>query len=402
MSTIISSAASSAAPAGTPAPVVPPPTAAPAPSANAADPTKLEYYDHKAAESILAAATAPSGAATAPVATGQEPAPVAPNAQPAALEAPAAPVQPTGQEDEIADPTAEELAVLNEPGQRALMAERQKRKDARTENLALKAELAELKKAPAAPVVPDPAKPPQPQPAAVSTPSVATPALADCQTFEAVEARAVSAAETEAQVIGLQTQLQRQGAEAVAAKLTELGVKQIGEVPVAEATPEAIGDFLQTALNGARMTQTQAAPRKRFLESQNQSWNAAAKILPEMNDMNSATHKAIAGLVKANPTVTQYPNWPQIAVKLYLGEQAFNKLAAPAPAAPAKAAAIVPAPSTVPAPVVPALRSAPGAPAISGAAQPASKRMDELSAKLQNGTATMAEVDEYGRRSVSV
>ena len=307
--------------------------------------------------------------------------------------------------------TPEELSQLNEPGQRALKAEREARKAAKAETRELKARLAELEAQVAAPPANEPpaANEPTPEPAAqpvaaAPTPSVATPALADCHTFEAVEARGLAAVNTENLVVGLQTKLARNDVAGVVAELAANGVQKLDNVPLAEATPEALTDFLQSALAGAKLTQAQMAPRQRFIAVQNQSWQAAAQVLPAMNNVKSPEYQAIAQFVQANPVVKSMPNWPQIAVKLLLGERAFNAKGAPAPAAAkpgAKPAAIRPAPATVPAPVAPALRAAPGAPSTSASALPASKRSDELSALIASGKATLAQVDEYARTSLA-
>jgi hypothetical protein len=300
----------------------------------------------------------------------------------------------------VPDPTPEELSVLNDAGQRALKAERDERKAARKEVRELKAKLAELQKQPAPkppqPVIPDPAAA---VPPVVATPSVPTPALADCQTFEAAEARGLAASQTEIQALTLQTQLQRQGAEAVSAQLAQLGIQKIGETPVAEASPEVLADFLGTVIAGAKMTQAQVAPRKRFIATQNASWQAAVQVLPEMDDVKSPVHQQIAAFVRANPNVKAMANWPLVCAKLFLGEKAFNTQAQPAPAKTAPAV-IKPAPATMPAPVARTLHAAPGAPSSSAAAVPHSNRLAELSSKLTNGTATLADVDEYGRLSM--
>ena len=403
--------APSAAPAG--APAVAAPTPAPAPSAAAAIPNpvlSLQDYDRLASASLLANSTPEPQPATATPAPGQEPAPVAaPVADPNVPTADQQPnvglaVSPTTSDD-VPEVTPEELAQLNEPGQRALKAEREERKAAKAEARELKAKLAELEaKLSATPAVAKPPQDPAAVPApAVTTPSVATPALADCNTFEAVEARALSAAQTEATVTELQTQLASQGHEAVAAQLAQAGIAKIGSTPIAEATPEIIDGFLKSAMAGARLTQAQVAPRTRFIAQQAESWKAATAVLPELNTVGSLLHKQVAALIQSNPMLKSYPNWPQIAAKMILGDQAFAKMQAPpakAPAAPAKPAAIKPAPATIPPPVATALRAAPGAPATSSSALPQSKRLDELSAKLANGTASLTEVDEYGRMSL--
>ena len=318
-----------------------------------------------------------------------------------------APVQSSGVEprpgieEEIAEPTAEELAVLNEPGQRALKAERDKRKAARAKIVELESELAKLR-APAEPAPKTPEVPAAPAtPPNVSTPSVATPALADCHTFEAIEARSLEAAKTEAQVVGLQNVLQYQGPEAVVTELAALGVTKIGETAVAEAKPEQLAGFLATTLAGTRMTQLQVEPRKRFIVQQAQAYQQAVKVLPELQDKNSAAHKQCEAFVQANPQVKANANWPLLVAKLWLGEQQFEmKLKVPAAASATRPTVIVPAPSTVAAPIVPALRPAPGAPARSASALPQSNRADELSGKITAGTATLKEVDEYSALAV--
>lgn len=425
--------APSAAPAGAP---VNAPSPASAPSAPTATVLTLADYDRLAAESLLAnaappsiptptpvtppaaapapdgtqgtAGTDPQAAATPAAAPGQEPSPAA---------APAV-VQTPGTEEEIGDPTPEELAQLNEPGQRALKAERQARKDARAEVRTLKQQLAALQTQLAGPPAETPTPPAGPAeepagqrpalpPAPAATPSVATPALADCHTFEAVEARSLAAAQTEAEVSSLQNTLQYQGAPAVAQALANRGIEKIGTTPIGEATAEELAGFLNSVLYGTKQTQLQAEPRKRFLVTESQSFAAAVKRLPDLENPKSETYRRVAAFVQQNPQVKTNANWPLIVAKLYLGEMAFNQAATPAgtpgavPAAqPRRPTAIAPAAATMPAPAAPPARQAPGAPAISTAALPQGNRLQELSGKIEKGTATLKEVDEYGRLSM--
>ena len=344
---------------------------------------------------------APAAPAAPAVSAGQEPSPApTPPATPEVPAAAAPPVQPSGTEpDDIPDPTPEELALLNEPGQRALKAEREARKAAKTESRALKAKLAELEAKLAAPPAPvEPEAPTTTLPSA--TPSVATPALADCNTFAEAEARGLAAAQTEARVIGLQNVLQYQGPEAVAAKLAELGVANIGGRPVAEATPEQLAGFLSTTLAGTKMTQLQVEPRKRFIAQLGTAYQQAVKIVPEMADATSPVHKQLAAFVAANPVVKSDPRWPLLVAKLYLGELAWAAKNKSAPTPPPAPRTIVPAANTIPIPIVPPLRAAPGAPARSSAALPPSNRLAELSEKINSGKATLKEVDEYSALAV--
>lgn len=247
-----------------------------------------------------------------------------------------------------------------------------------------------------------------PPTATAAMPSIPTPNLADCHTLEAVEARGLAAAQTEAQVTELQNTLQYAGPEATATALAGMGVQRIGDTPIAEATPAQLAQFLGSALSGAKLTQLQVEPRKRFLAQANASYAQAVKILPAMADERSLERQAILAFARANPIVLQRPDWPVIAAKFYLGEQAFDRQAAgtPRPAAPAatvpaRPPVIVPDPKTIPATPVLPFSSAPGAPTRSTAALPAANRTDELSAKIASGKASEDEVDEYARLSLS-
>jgi hypothetical protein len=331
-----------------------------------------------------------------------------PEAPPAASESPAvgsdqvesdAPPPPTADGDD-AEPSAEELAALSEAGRRALMAERQKRKEAREEARLLREKVAELearlKSQPPEEASPGdadkPADPNIPAPAAVA-PVVAQQPLADCQTFEAVDARVMQAATAEAQALKLQRILQRQGAEQAAAELAKLGVQRIGDTPVAEATDEQLEEFLSTVYEHARFSQAAAPARKQFLAQQAQSFERARSDVPELADPKSDRARRFVAIVQRNPWLrTMGPNWPEIVATQLLGEEVRAQR---------RTAQVAKAPPTPPLAPQPPPRPAPAAPRRSATAEPRRTEADEIGQKVLAGSATLEELGRLARLRVT-
>ena len=368
-----SAAPAAAAPASPAAPVTPVPVAA------ATAPTTLNDFAELARQSIAGEVPATPSADPAP--TGQEPSP----AEPAPDPAEPTPTEPT---EPAADPTAEEMAGWTEGEKKmhgALVKERTESREARAELREMKEQLAEIQKQ---------IKTPQAQPAEPAAPVTQAPtvpvtgnALADCNNFEAVDARVLQAATTAAQAMNLQNALNRHGVEPVLAKLKASGVEQINGNPIDEASADEVGEFLAAVYEGASVTQAQAPIRKNWLVQNQQSLAAAAQIVPELNDVNSPAYKAAIKLVQDNPLLRHRADWPVVVAKLYLGEQAFNAKAKPAPAAGKPA-------------VKPAVKAAPGAPRTSVAALPQPAANGALAKKIADGTASLAEVQQYALAGV--
>lgn len=309
------------------------------------------------------------------------------------------------QEGEEGEPTAEEQANWTDGEKRlygALQKEREESKTARAELRELKSQFTELKgtldKTKEASAT-DTTQSPRNEPA----PSAAT-ALADCNTFEAVDARVAQAAEVEMTVTSLQNKLARNQTEAVVKGLQSIGVTHIGGMPVAEMDAEGIGNFLDKAQAGAKATQSQAAPRKQFIASQVTSWRQAVEILPEMDDVKSDVYKGISALVARRPSLKTQVDWPMVAAKLWLGEQESGKRitakAAAKTAATTQQRAATPQATTKTTTAKPAAKQAPGASRRAAAAAPATDRLTALQGKMEKGTASMAEMQEYTRLNV--
>ncbi len=278
----------------------------------------------------------------------------------------------------------------------ALVKERAESREARKELRDIKEQLAELKGKITPPTAPQ-AEPAAPAAQAPTAPSAA-PDLADCTTFEAVDARALQAAGFKSQAVTLQNLLLRNGVEPVAAKLKASGVETIGTTPIAEASADQIGDFLAAVYEGAEMTQAQAPIRKNWLMQYHQSLQEAVKIIPELSDVNSPAFQAAKQMIADDPGVRSKANWPVILAKRYLGVKGFETASKPPPAAPVAApAAPVAAPAARPTPKP----SAPGAPRTSTAALPQPAANSALKEKIANGSATLAEVQQYAREHVA-
>ncbi len=308
---------------------------------------------------------------------------------------------PTPGDDDIPEPTAEELAGLSESGQRALRTERQHRREARETARQLKQQNEELTRRLAdieAKLNTPPASPAEPTaPAApVPTPSAGNPVLTDCITFEAVDAAVMAATQMESKALMMNQTLLLEGVDAVAPMLANEGIQiedgklvnVANKAVLGEANQATIARLISNAFTGARAIQAQAAPRKEFLIKRATSWNEAVTKMPDLKNPKSETYQRIAHLLRTNPQLRDLANGPEVAVKLYLGEQAWTGKPLPTAAAPAK-------PPTPPTPA-----SAPGAPRTSAAGTPKSSELDTLRAKMANGTATLAEVDRYTSLSI--
>ena len=375
MATQSTTTAPSAAPAAV-APAKPATPMAPAPSAVVIEPAALNDFVELARQSIAGELPATPSADPAP--TGQEPSPAEPAPDPAE---PSPEPTPTAAGDE---PTPDEMANWTE-GERKMHAvmlkERQESKEARAELREIREKLAELEKQNKPPTAPQ-AEPDAPVTQAQPAPSAGD-VLADCPTFEAVDARVQSAASVEAQAVRLQNMLLRNGLEPVVEKLKASKVETISGIPIDEASADDIGDFLATVYENARTAQAQAPVRKQWLVNNQNSLQQAVQIIPELADVNSPAYKAAIQLVQQNPLLRHRADWPVVVAKLYLGEQAFLAKAKPAAAPAAKPAAR------------PAARPAPGAPRAAVSALPTADTKSALAQKIADGTATMQEVQQY-------
>lgn len=368
--------------APTPEPAAAPVTPAAAPVAPSAPVpmTTLEDLNRYALQAIRA---------TEPTAS---PSPEAPPETPAAPESPAAPAEPEGSAAPAPvatgeDISAEEQAQLSEAGRRALVAERQKRKEAREEVQQLREELAALKAKLETPATPPEATPPANSPAPVTMPSMDQP-LGDCMTLEAVDARAMQATQTLADAKRIQKVLVRQGAEQAAAELAKLGVTHIGTTPLAEATNEQIETLLDTAEANADKAKEAAPMRRQFLVNQVQSFIRARHDVPELADPKHPRAQRFAQITNANPWLRQMgPNWPELVATQLLGEEARAKAATGRKPAPVPTPPLAHEPTPRPAPA--AARTVP-------AAAPRSTEADELAAKVKAGTASIEDFNRLG------
>jgi len=362
-------------------------TAAPPSNGAATEPTTFNDFVELARKSLAGEPAQAATPATEPLVTGQEPSP-----EPAGTE-PAEPTLVVEDAEAVEDATAPEDTTTWTEGEKrlhgALEKERQESKDARAAVRELKAKLAELESKITTPTAPQ-AEPATPA-AQTAPPPSGTGMLADCLTFDAVDARAQEAAATESQAVRLQNMLNRNGAEPVVERLKASGVDTIGGKPIAEADADQVGEFLASVYEGARMAQAQAPARKAWLAQNQQSLAAAVKILPELNDAKSAAFQAASKIVSENPLLRNRADWPVIVAKLYLGEQAYNSKATgngagtPRPTAPKVTS-----------------RPAPGAPRTSTAAMPPVNGSVVLAKKMADGTATLDEVQSYTLSKMSV
>jgi len=381
------------------APIVP---ATVTPSVPAKAPETLADFAALASASLqVAAHPAPAPASGSPAEEVADPSPVVtddPGNAPAEAE-----TQP--ESDDLAEPgpTAEELASLSESEQRifgALQKEREKRREARAEVKAMRAELEALKSQLTA-TPPEPVKeaaPPEATPASPSAPSATVlpgDPLGDCNNFDQIDARVMQAASLEAQVMRLQQQLTRDGAEAVKAALTAAGVKDLRGVPLEAADDVQIGDFLTRVYEGTRVTQAGAEPRKRYLTHQSQAFQSATTLIPELTDAKSVRAKEFKEFVAANPWLPRLgPNWPVIAATHLLGQVAVKQMQAKANGKPAE-------PPVPPVAKVATAKAAPAKPTRSASSLPQPNESDAIIAKMNAGTASMAEIAQYASRGLT-
>jgi hypothetical protein len=373
----------------------------PAPGASSAPdfttkPINPAEFHRALAASMAAAETpptpAPAPAIESPAGVASAPVPPAVPADPGAA-APAAPVPVA--EDPDAEPSAEVLASLSESGQRALQAERSKRKEARAELAAAKTEIEQLKaqlQPPAAPAAPQPAAPGQP-PVPAPAPSAPPTELARCETFEAVDACAMQAITTEAMAMQLNTVLATEGLTAAVEQLRAHGVEKFRGVPLDDLTAADLAGNLSATMRSSREIQMQAHNRKTQIALVGRNFGEAVSLLPALKDPKSAVALEFQAIVAANPRIKELgPNWPVlVANQLIATETIKARTKPPTP----------PAPVLTPAPAPAALPSGPAAPRTSAATLRTPNEMEALSAKINSGKATKEEVRQYTRLSLA-
>lgn len=271
----------------------------------------------------------------------------------------------------------------------ALKKERALRKEQKNELKELKDKLAELTSKLEGP------RPPEPQPPAPPQPVPQPRAMEQCTTPEQVEALNVQAIAMDSQMTRLSAALQRNNIAGVVQALKGQGKQKIGETPIDDATPEQLSEYVTSVQEGARYIQAQAQPRIRYLQQQGQSFIEARKLIPELADPKSARAQKFVGIVNANPWLLQQgANWPVIAAKYLLGDE---RTSAPAPT-PAAATAPIPVPQPAPQPAT--ARPAPAAPRTAAVAPAPKNELQNLRAKLADGTATEADLDRYAVLSI--
>lgn len=211
-------------------------------------------------------------------------------------------------------------------------------------------------------------------------------------TFEAVDAARAAAAAMEVKAFEMNNALLQSGVDAVAPMLASEGyLIENGQVlnaqtkaVVGPADQATISGMILNAYRGSKIVQEQAGTRKQFLFEAAKSWERAEAKMPDLKNPKSETYARIQHLLRTNPEVRNRVNAPELAVKLYLGELAWDGKPAALPA--------VTAPKT---PVPPTLPSAPGAPRSSSAGAPKVTELDELRVKIRTGTITEKEYDRY-------
>lgn len=328
--------------------------------------------------------------------------PPTPPAIPAAVAQPPPTVQTPGTPgDDDAEPSAEVLAALGDPGKRALQAERDKRKAAIAKQTELQAEIDRLKAlTPAAPApVPPPAAPAQPATPPPTTPSVVVPTeLARCETFEQVDQVRSQAANLQAAAMELNTVLATEGLPAAIENLKANGVETFRGTPVDQLTAAGLAKALSSTWNEAQQTQTLADRQKATIQGQRQSFAQAVNLIPGLKVPGSAQSQLFDGIVAANPQVKQLgPQWPLLVARQILGMEAER--ARTQPTTPATPPPAVPAITPAPAPAM--VASAPGAPRTSAAHVPAPDANAELIARLNSGQATEADMAKLASSSLA-
>jgi hypothetical protein len=194
----------------------------------------------------------------------------------------------------------------------------------------------------------------------------------------------MQAVTVESQVLQLQTKLMRQGKDAILPALTKGGVKEINGVPLAEASDDDVAEYLSGVYQGARLAQIQAQPRKQFILQRAASFAEATKVMPEISDPKSERGRRVVEILQSAPELRQRPDWPELAVKLVLGGEAWGKTKTGT-----REKATLPKP--VPAPV----KQAPAAPRTSTASVPQPKELEVLSKKMADGSASNVDLDRY-------
>lgn len=313
----------------------------------------------------------------------------------AATVQPPIPIVPPAADDD-AEPSAEVMAALGDPGKRALQAERDKRKAATAKLTELQAELARLQQANAAPANPPVVPPPgaavtsgQPATPPATAPSVAVPTeLARCETFEQVDACRANAADLAATAMELNTVLVTTGLEAAQAKLKANGVETFRGVPVDQLTPEQLAAGLSDTWKAATQTQALADRQKAIIHGQRNSFAQAVNLIPGLKDPKSVQSQNFDALVAAMPQVRQLgPQWPLLVAQQMLGIEAARARSNP----PVPNAAPVLTPVTAAAPMA----SAPSAPRTSAAVIAQPTELDALRDRVNTGKATMKDMERY-------
>lgn len=358
----------------TPAPVAPAPATLPAAPAPSAPLQTLADFDRYAAEALRANEIQPSPPA-APVV-------------PAVAESPAAPATPATEPvepSEDAEPSPEVLASLSDAGKRALEAERTKRKTARADLKAAQDQIAELTArlnppTPAAPSAPETT--PALAPATPPSPAV-PPNLAECRTFDQVDALTLAAIHAKATANKLMMAMNAGERDEVLAGLRAENMEAIDGTPLDRATDKQLREFIVNTNTGADITLRKAPAREAALRQEALSFEEARALLPGLSDQKSADWKAFVSAVQATPAIRQLgPRWPVLVaqnVAFHLGKTKSATGPLPPPATP---------------PVIPpAPRAAPSAPRTSMAALPRKSETDGLREKLRSGTMTAREMD---------
>lgn len=284
------------------------------------------------------------------------------------------------------------MATLGEPGKRALQAEREKRKEAKTQLSAANAEIERLKTlipppAPA-PGAPAPGEPSTPAPVAPSAPVV--PALAACKNSAEVDACVMDAIQKQGLAMELNTVLNTQGFDAVVQRFQASNLDNFRGIPLNELTPAILArEFAQTNQQ-AEEIKLIAPQQRQVLSAERENMLQAVNLVPGLKDPNGELRKAFNALAN-NPAVRALgPEWPVHVAYTLLGRQASRQTPAPA--------IVAPLPATPLPPVVPA----PGAP--SRSVQPAATPTpaDDAAARLANGTATEKDMKTLAAGSLRV
>jgi hypothetical protein len=297
--------------------------------------------------------------------------------------------------DDDAEPSAEVMAALGDPGKRALQAEREKRKAATTKLAEAQAEIERLK-ASTAPQTPTPAaEPPGEVPIPASVPPRGVPTeLAQCETFEQVDACRSRAAELAATAMELNTVLATSGLDAALAQLKGNGVETFRGVPVDNLTPEQLAKGLSDTWKAATQTQALADAQKAQIHGQRQSFGQAVNLIPGLKDPKSVQAQTFEAIMAAHPQIKQLgPNWPLLVARQMLGMEAERVRNTPTPPA-------APLPVLTPAPVAALAASAPSAPRTSVAHVPATSELDGIRERIGKGQVSEADMIRYATAQI--